>query len=188
MSDSESKPVFVNRYDIPHLLTEGLIKAKLNTLADQISEYYKNKVSLDNPLVLLVILKGSVIFYSDLVRKLRLPVVTEFISISSYGNDKESSGQVRLELDTRDSIKGRHVLVIEDIIDTGNTLSVVMDMFKAREPTSLNIVTLLSKPSRREKEIDVQFIGFTIEDRFVVGYGLDYAERYRELPFIGVLE
>jgi len=170
------------------LLSSGLIQAKINTLASQIDQHYRPLVSSESPLMLLVILKGSVVFYADLMRKLHIPVTSEFISVSSYGNNKESSGEVRFELDTRNSVSGRHVLVIEDIIDTGKTLSVVMKQLQAREPKSLEIVTLLSKPSRREVSVPVRFQGFVIEDHFVVGYGLDYAEKYRELPYIGVID
>tara|TARA_R100001163_G_C5065430_1_gene203385 strand:+ start:1304 stop:1876 length:573 start_codon:yes stop_codon:yes gene_type:complete len=156
-------------------------------LGYKINEYYKKTLEPGESLVVLVILKGSAIFFSDLVRQLNIPLKTEFISISSYGHDTESSGQVRFELDVRDSIKDRHVLIVEDIIDTGNSLSTVLKHLEARSPKSLNIVTLLSKPSRREVEVDVKWIGLEIADKFVVGYGMDYAERYRELPYIGIL-
>lgn len=171
---------------IPVLLTSALIKARIISLSSEIDCYYRQK-KLEKPLMIVVILKGSTIFYSDLVRTLKTPSESEFISVSSYGNNTESSGQVRFELDTRNSITDRDVLIIEDIIDTGNTLSVILEQFKARKPKSLEIVTLLSKPSRRVKNINVRWIGFSIEDKFVIGYGLDYAERFRELPYIGVM-
>lgn len=156
-------------------------------LADKITDFYRDRVSQEHPLVLLVILKGSVMFFSDLVRLLEIPVRVEFISISSYGHDMESSGQVRFELDVRDSITSKHVLIVEDIIDTGRSLDAVLRQLRARGPASLEIATLLSKPDRRVVNVPVRFIGFTIPDKFVVGYGMDYAEMYRELDYIGVL-
>lgn len=172
---------------IEPFLSKQQIAQQVEQLANQINQYYQTLLPPDKPLVVLVILKGSAIFYADLIRKLKIPVVTEFISISSYGNDMESSGQIRFELDSRSSITDQHVLIVEDIIDTGNSLHTVLNHLEARNPRSLEIVTLLSKPSRREKEVSVKFIGFTIPDKFVIGYGMDYAERYRELPEIGVL-
>jgi len=172
---------------IETFLSQHQIAQQVEQLANQINQYYQTLLPPDQPLVVLVILKGSAVFYADLIRKLKIPVVTEFISVSSYGNDMESSGQIRFELDTRGSITDRHVLIVEDIIDTGNSLHTILNHLEARKPRSLEIVTLLSKPSRRVKEVSVKFIGFTIPDKFVVGYGMDYAERYRELPEIGVL-
>jgi hypoxanthine phosphoribosyltransferase len=165
------------------------IWSRVKELGRVIHEYYDEHqlVSEQNPLMVLVILKGSTIFFSDLVRELNLPLTVEFISISSYGNDTESSGEVRFELDTRQSMTGRHVLVVEDIIDTGNSLNAVLNLFKSRNPASIEIVCLLDKQSRRKTWVDVHWTGFKIEDKFVIGYGLDYGERYRELPYIGVL-
>jgi hypoxanthine phosphoribosyltransferase len=177
-------------YPLPSLLTEQIINDRLATFASDIYKDYHHRTNLARPLVLLVILKGSTVFYVDLMRQLArldLPITSEFISISSYGHGTSSSGEIQFELDTRSSIEGRHVLVIEDIIDTGRTLSGVMQKLKNRKPGSLEITTLLSKPSRREVEVKVKYTGFVIEDHFVVGYGLDYAERFRELPYIGIL-
>ena len=175
---------------IEQYISSSDIYKKVQELGKTITDFYmsNNQISEENPLMVLVILKGSTIFFSDLVRQLDIPLTVEFISISSYGNDTESSGQVRFELDTRQSITGRHVLVVEDIIDTGNSLNAVLNLFKTRDPASIEIVCLLDKPSRRQTFVDVHWTGFKIEDQFVIGYGLDYAERYRELPYIGILK
>jgi len=171
---------YISQYDI---------QEKVEELGKRITDYYgETSVSDTNPLMVLVILKGSTIFFADLVRRLKLPVTVEFISISSYGNDMESSGEVRFELDTRQPMTGRHVLIVEDIIDTGNSLNAVVNLLRGRNPESLQIVCLLDKPSRRKTWVDVFWTGFKIEDKFVIGYGLDYAERYRELPYIGILQ
>ena len=167
-------------------ITAEQIADTVTQLAGAVNTYYKDQVTKHNPLILVVILKGSSIFYADLVRKIGVPVITEFISISSYGANTKSSGEIRLELDTRTSITDHHVLIVEDIIDTGNSLETVLNLLQARHPSSLEIVTLLSKPSRRIKDVKVKFTGFTIPDKFVIGYGLDLDERWRELPFIGV--
>jgi hypoxanthine phosphoribosyltransferase len=177
----------MNKHTITPFISTEEIAIKNRDLAEKIDKFYRGKVSEENPLVLLVILKGSVLFFSDLVRLLQVPVKVEFISISSYGHDMESSGQVRFELDVRESICGKHVLIVEDIIDTGRSLSTVLRQLDARGPASLEIVTLLSKPERRVVEVPVRFVGFTIPDKFVIGYGMDYAEHYRELDHIGVL-
>lgn len=170
-------------------IDELTIRKRVSELAEKIHYKYVSydDVSEDNPLMVLVILKGSTIFFSDLVRELRLPLTVEFMSISSYGNDTESSGEIRLELDTRQSMTGRHVLIVEDIVDTGHSLNAVCKMLQSRDPKSVEIVCLLNKESRRKAYVDVSWSGFKIEDKFVIGYGLDYAERYRELPYIGVL-
>jgi hypoxanthine phosphoribosyltransferase len=184
---------------IEQYISSSEISKKVQELAKSINQYYSdysnnpvfannNHISEENPLMVLVILKGSTIFFSDLVRQLDMPVTVEFISISSYGNDTESSGQIRFELDTRQSMTGRHVLVVEDIIDTGNSLNAVVKLLETRNPKSMEIVCLLDKPSRRQTEVYVHWTGFKIEDRFVIGYGLDYAEHYRELPYIGILQ
>jgi hypoxanthine phosphoribosyltransferase len=178
-------------YEITQYIPSKLIDAKINDLANQIANYYQSIFDDNDSLVLLVILKGSVIFFSDLIRKLfekKISVTTEFISISSYGGSTESSGQIRFELDTRNSITDKHVLIVEDIIDTGRSLDAVVNNLKSKSPKSLEIVTLLSKQSRREIEVPVKFIGFDIPDEFVVGYGLDFNEKYRELPYIGTLK
>ena len=138
--------------------------------------------------VMLGVLKGSVVFYADLVRRMDIPVRMDFIAVSSYGRGTGSSGEVRLIKDLDESIEGRHVVIVEDILDTGLTLNYLKDMLLARMPASLKICALLDKPERRKAKIEADFRGFVIPNEFVVGYGLDYAERYRNLPDICVLK
>jgi hypoxanthine phosphoribosyltransferase len=146
-------------------------------------------ISRDHPLGvhLIGVLKGACIFLADLARALECDVTIDFIAVSSYGSSTRSSGQVRLLKDLDTSLEGRHVVIIEDIVDTGRTLTYLQEILKARAPRSLRTACLLSKPSRREVDVTVDYIGFTIEDRFVVGYGLDHHERYRQLPHIAVV-
>mgnify|MGYP000597375166 CR=1 FL=1 len=132
-------------------------------------------------------MKGSFIFLADLARKLTVPRVIEFIAVSSYGNGRDSSGAVRLVMDVRGNIEGKHVLIVEDIVDTGQTIAYLRRLLGARRPASLRLCTLLHKPDRTEAEVVIDYLGFTIPDRFVVGYGLDYDQRYRNVPFIGVV-
>ena len=147
------------------------------------------EISRDHPLGvhLIGVLKGACIFLSDLARALECDVTMDFIAVSSYGSSTKSSGQVRLLKDLDTSLEGRYVLIVEDIVDTGLTLTYLQEILKARAPRSLRTACLLSKPSRREVDVTVDYIGFTIEDRFVVGYGLDHHERYRQLPYIAVV-
>jgi len=147
------------------------------------------EISRDHPLGvhLVGVLKGACIFLADLARALQCDVTMDFIAVSSYGSSTLSSGQVRLLKDLDASLEGRHVVIIEDIVDTGLTLTYLQEILKARAPRSLRTACLLSKPSRREVEVTVDYVGFTIEDRFVVGYGLDHHERYRNLPYIAVV-
>ena len=147
------------------------------------------EISRDHPLGvhLVGVLKGACIFLADLARALECDVTMDFIAVSSYGSSTLSSGQVRLLKDLDASLEGRHVVIIEDIVDTGLTLTYLQEILKARAPRSLRTACLLSKPSRREVEVTVDYVGFTIEDRFVVGYGLDHHERYRNLPYIAVV-
>jgi hypoxanthine phosphoribosyltransferase len=134
-------------------------------------------------------LRGAVLFMADLARNISFPVTFDFMDVSSYGTETTSSGVVRILKDLEENIEDRHVLIVEDIMDTGLTLKHIVDMLKTRNPASLKIVTLLDKPDRRvQKEIKADFNGFEVPDEFVVGYGLDYAEKYRNLPFIGVLK
>jgi hypoxanthine phosphoribosyltransferase len=140
------------------------------------------------PVHLVAVLKGAFMFLADLVRAIESPVTCDFISLSSYGSGSSSSGQVRLTKDLDRSLEGRDVVIVEDIVDTGLTLSYLQEILRARAPRSLRTICLLSKPSRRTIDVAVEYIGFTIEDRFVVGYGLDFDEQYRNLPYIGVLE
>lgn len=138
--------------------------------------------------VLICVLKGSFVFAADLVRAIDLPVRIEFFGVKSYGAATTSSGVVQITLDLAHPIEGRHVLVVEDIVDTGLTLSYLSEQLRARGPASLKICSLLHKPARMQRPVAIDYLGFTIDDVFVVGYGLDYAERYRNLPYIGVLQ
>lgn len=165
------------------LVTEEEIAEKTKELGNLINEEYAGK----NPL-LVCILRGASIFMSDLVRQIDIPLEFDFMSVSSYGSALESSGEVRIEQDLEISVKDRHVILVEDIVDTGNTLQALMDLFEARQAASIGAVTLLSKPSRREVDVDVKWSGYTIPNEFAVGYGLDFENNYRHLPYIGVLK
>jgi hypoxanthine phosphoribosyltransferase len=148
----------------------------------------RRDVGVDEPVHVIAVLKGAFVFMADLVRQISGPVTLDFIAVSSYGSGTASSGQVRLLKDLDRSIEGRHVIIVEDIVDTGLTLSYLQEILWAREPKSLRTACLLSKPSRRKVEVPVEYVGFTIDDRFVVGYGLDFDEQYRQLPYIGVMD
>lgn len=165
------------------LLTELEIKNKVKEIGKQISTEYKDK----NP-ILVGILKGSVIFLSDLMKEIDIPCTMDFMAVSSYGNSTESTGIVKIIKDLDSSIEGENVIIVEDIIDTGVTLSYLNNYLKAKKPKSIEIVTLLNKPSRRKVEIVPKYYGFSVPDYFLVGYGLDFAEKYRNLPFIGSLK
>lgn len=165
------------------LYSPEAIAARVKELGAQLSQDYADC----EPLVV-VVLKGSAIFASDLLRQLCIGVQVDYIGTSSYGDATESSGHVRIVKDVGASLQGRHVIIIEDIVDTGLTLDYLLRTLKLREPASLKICALLDKPSRRKVEVPVDYIGFSIEDRFVIGYGLDYASRYRNLPYIGILK
>jgi len=164
------------------LVSEEAIQAKVAELGRRISSDYEGE-----ELVLIGLLRGAIVFLSDLMRAITIPVRLDFIGISSYGFSTES-GAVRMVMDLETDIGGRHVLVIEDIVDTGKTLSYLVENLKARQPASLRVCALLDKPERRQVPIDVDYVGFVIPDKFVVGYGLDFAEGYRNLPFVGVLK
>ncbi|MEC9489082.1 MAG: hypoxanthine phosphoribosyltransferase [Halanaerobium sp.] len=167
------------------LIPEDKIKGRIKELGAEITASYQEKEDL----ILVCILRGAVVFLADLARNIKLPVTFDFMDVSSYGAGTESSGQVRIIKDLEESIEGKHVLIVEDIIDTGLTLMNVVEMLKTRRPASIKICTLLDKPERREvKKITADFNGFEIPNKFVVGYGLDFAERYRNLPYIGVLK
>ena len=137
---------------------------------------------------LICVLKGGVFFLCELAKRIELPVTLDFMSVSSYGDEKSSSGVVKIVKDLDESIEGRHVMVVEDIVDSGRTLSYLMKMLRERKPESLALCTLLDKPSRRTHEVHVDYTGFEVPDVFIVGYGLDYAQKYRNLPYIGVVE
>jgi hypoxanthine phosphoribosyltransferase len=159
------------------------LQAKVAELGRQISEDYRGR----NPL-LICLLRGAVVFLSDLIRAIDIPLEMDFIAISSYGASTESSGVVRLVMDLKSNITGRNVLIVEDIVDTGRTLAYILDNLRTRRPADIKVCALLSKPYRREVQVELDYHGFEIPDEFVVGYGLDYAEAYRNLPFIGVLK
>jgi hypoxanthine phosphoribosyltransferase len=165
------------------LLTEEQIKEKVKTLGLKISEDYSGR-----DLIVLGILKGSVIFMSDLIKEISIPCKMDFMAVSSYGDATQSSGIVKIIKDLDFEIKGKDILIVEDIIDTGITLKYLMKYLSARNPNSLEIVCLLNKPERRKEELDVRYLGFDVPDYFLVGYGLDYAEKYRNLPFVGILK
>jgi len=165
------------------LLSESQIQQRVSELGGRISADYAGL----NPL-LLCVLKGGYVFLADLTRCLTIKHDVDFMAISSYGDGTESSGVVRILKDLDRDINGRHVLVVEDIIDTGRTLAYLMQNLRVRQPASLKVCTLLNKPSRREIDLDVDYTGFEIPDRFVIGYGLDYAGHYRNLRFVGVLK
>jgi hypoxanthine phosphoribosyltransferase len=165
------------------LVDEATIQSRISELGAAISEAYAGK-----DLVLVSVLKGSIIFMADLVRAITVPHEIDFMATSSYGAATSSSGVVRILKDLNVSIQGRNVLVVEDIIDSGHTLTYLLRLLTERQPASLRIVTLLDKPERRAVHIDVDWVGFSIPNEFVVGYGLDYNELYRNLPYIGVLK
>ncbi|ARC83619.1 hypoxanthine phosphoribosyltransferase [Clostridium argentinense CDC 2741] len=165
------------------LLTEEQIKEKVKELATRISEDYKGK-----DLLVLGILKGSVIFMSDLLKEIKIPCMMDFMAVSSYGASSESSGIVKILKDLDFEVKGKHVLIVEDIIDSGITLKYLMKYLGARNPESLEIACLLNKPDRRKEEMEVKYLGFDVPDYFLVGYGLDYAEKYRNLPYVAILK
>ncbi len=158
------------------------LRARIGELGDEISAHYAGQ-----DLLLIGVLKGAVFFMADLMRHLTVPCEVDFMAISSYGAQTDSSGVVRILKDLDINIEGRNVLVVEDIIDSGLTLSYLMRNLESREPASLEVCALLTKPARREIEVPVRWIGFEIPNRFVIGYGLDFAERYRNLPYVGVL-
>lgn len=166
------------------LISEKEIINRVDELAAQISLDYADK----DDLVLIGVLKGSFIFLADLSRRLSIPRHIEFIAVSSYEHGSIRSGAVRLVMDVRRSIEGKHVLVVEDIVDTGHTLHYLIDMLKSRNPASIRTCTLLHKEHRAEVEVEVDYRGFSIGDEWVVGYGLDYNEKDRTLPYIGVIE
>ena len=165
------------------LIDEQALQRRIRELGEEISGDYAGK-----DLLLIGVLKGAVFFMSDLMRNLSIPCEIDFMAISSYGDSTDSSGVVRILKDLDINIEGRHVLVVEDIIDSGLTLSYLIRNLEAREPATLEICALLTKPERREIDVPVRYVGFEIPNRFVIGYGLDFAERYRNLPYVGVLD
>lgn len=165
------------------LLSEEEVNRRISEIAGQISLDYEGK-----ELHLICILKGGVFFTCELAKRLSVPVSIDFMSVSSYGNGTKSSGVVKVVKDLDEAIEGKHVLVVEDIVDSGRTLSYLLDNLKSRKPKSLHLCTLLDKPDRRVTDVQVDFTGFAIPDEFVVGYGLDYMQHYRNLPYIGIVD
>ena len=170
-------------YVIDEMISAKSIAARVEALAREISDYYAGT----DKLVVVGLLRGSFVFIADLVRELDLPVEVDFLEVSSYGNSTESSREVRVLKDLRGEIEGRDVLVVEDIVDTGHTLKRVLEILRTRRPARLEVCALLDKPSRREVDVRAKWVGFEILDRFVVGYGIDYAQRNRNLPHIGAV-
>ncbi|RJQ35538.1 hypoxanthine phosphoribosyltransferase [Candidatus Parcubacteria bacterium] len=167
------------------LFSSEEIQTRVRDLGQQISTDYAN---LENPLILIGILNGSFVLCADLMRQITIPVEIHFMSVSSYGSGTESTGIVRIDKDLRVDITGRDVLIVEDIVDTGLTLSYLRELFADRQPKSLEICAFLDKPETRQKPVEVRYIGFSIPNEFVVGYGLDYNHYFRELPYIAILK
>lgn len=165
------------------LLSEEEVDARIQALGDQISTDYAGR-----QVHLVCVLKGGSFFLCELAKRITVPVSLDFMSVSSYGKDTKSSGVVKIVKDLDESIKNKDVIVVEDIVDSGRTLSYLLEMLGNREPASLRLCTLLDKPDRRVVDVDVHYTGFQIPDEFVVGYGLDYDQKYRNLPYIGVVE
>ncbi len=165
------------------LLSEKDVDARIQQIGDQISKDYAGR-----SVHLVCVLKGGSFFMCELAKRITVPVSLDFMSVSSYGSETKSSGVVRIVKDLDEPLKGKDVLVIEDIVDSGRTLSYLLEMLKDRGPASLRLCTLLDKPERRVTDVQVDYTGFEIPDEFVVGYGLDYDQRYRNLPYIGVVE
>lgn len=164
------------------MIDEATVEARIAKIAQQLSKEYEGKT-----IHIIGVLKGSVFFMCELAKRLTVPVTMDFMSVSSYGNDTKSSGVVKMIKDLDESIEGRDVVLIEDIMDSGRTLSYLINILKERKPASFKVVTLLDKPDRRVVELEPDITGFVIPDRFVVGYGLDCAQKYRNLPYIGVI-
>ncbi len=165
------------------MISEEEVNARIAEIAAQINEDYKGE-----EIVAIGILRGGVYFCTELTKRITVPVILDFMEASSYGAGTSSSGQVNITKDLIEDIAGRHVIVVEDIIDTGRTLSLLLDNLRARKPKSLKLCTLLDKPERRIVQVPVDYNGFVIPNKFVIGYGMDYAQKYRNLPYIGVVE
>ena len=165
------------------LFSQQQLEERVSQIAQEITRDYAGK-----EIVLISVLRGSFVFMADLCRRIDLPCTIDFMSVSSYGKGTSSTGQVQITKDLSGDISGKHILVVEDILDSGNTLSYLLKLLEQRKPASIRLCTLLDKPDRRVKPVEVHYSGFTIPDAFVVGYGLDYAEHYRNLPYIGILK
>lgn len=168
---------------VHEMFSEKQVEERILQMAEQINKEYEGK-----SLHIICVLKGSVFFFTELAKRLTMPITIDFMAASSYEAGTVSTGKLQMRKDLDEPIEGLHCLIVEDIVDTGRTLSMVKKMLLARNPASLKICSLLDKPSRREVEIETEYIGFEVPDQFVVGYGLDYAQKYRNLPYIGTLE
>ena len=173
----------MNNYVVKEMISEEKVVARIKEIAEQINQDYEGK-----EVTLVCILKGSIFFTTELAKYIKVPVTMDFMQCSSYGADTKSSGIVKLAKDLDEPIMGKHVILIEDIIDSGRTLSHLVKLLSQREPASFTLCTLLDKPSRRVVPVEVKYTGFVIPDEFVVGYGLDYAQKHRNLSFIGLVE
>ena len=165
------------------MIPEEELMERVRELGEQISKDYEGQA-----VHLICILKGSVFFTCELAKRITVPVTIDFMQVSSYGDGTKSSGIVRITKDTDETVEGKNVIVVEDIVDSGNTLYFLLEVMKQKKPASLKLCSLLDKPDRRVKPVKVDYTGFVIEDKFVVGFGLDYAQKYRNLPYIGVVE
>ena len=168
---------------IRELISEEEVDKRIRELGEEISRDYAGK-----QIHLICVLKGGVFFMCELAKRITVPVSMDFMCVGSYGDGTKSSGVVRIAKDLDEAIEGKEVLIVEDIIDSGNTLYYLMDVLQKRKPASLRLCTLLDKPERRVKDVKVDYVGFEIPDKFIVGYGLDYAQKYRNLPYIGIVE
>ena len=164
------------------MISEEEIALRIQALGQSITNDFEGQ-----DLVVICVLKGAFIFCSDLIKRINLPLSLEFIALSSYGEGTQSSGNVRLDMDITCNVEGRNILIVEDIVDSGLTIKTLMEMLKLRKPKTVKLASLLFKPSKLKHDVRIDYLGFEIEDKFVIGYGLDYAGRYRELPYIGVL-
>jgi hypoxanthine phosphoribosyltransferase len=164
------------------MISDDEIALRIEALGQAITQDFASE-----ELVVICVLKGAFMFTSDLIKKINRPLSLEFISLSSYGDSTQSSGNVRLDMDITCNVEGKNVLIVEDIVDTGLTISTLMKMLELRKPKEVRLASLLFKPSKLKHQVKIDYLGFEIEDKFVIGYGLDYAGRYRELPYIGVL-
>jgi len=166
------------------LVSQEEIALKVKELGEKITADFAGEDSL----IVVGLLKGSILFMSDLIREIKLPIKIDFMTVSSYGNQKETSREVKIVKDLEENIIGKNVLIVEDIIDSGLTLNKILEILKAREPKTLKLATFLNKPSRREVNVKIDYNGYDIPDEFVVGYGLDYAQNYRNLSYVGILK
>ncbi|MBI3555919.1 MAG: hypoxanthine phosphoribosyltransferase [Deltaproteobacteria bacterium] len=165
------------------LIPESKIKQRIQDLATEITFDYRGK-----ELTVICVLKGSFIFFADLIRQIDLPISCEFMGVSSYGNKTASSGEVKMTLDMTEPLNGKHVIIVEDIVDTGLTMQYLVNNLKARKPASLKICSMLVKPESLKCDVEIDYVGFKLGKEFVVGYGLDHAGRFRQLPYIGIVE